>query len=92
MGIKTRTVTDYYCDVCEAQCEPTAYFQTTTHPGDGNLGRSYVYMVFHYHNPMQAEAECVICKKCQKDYLRLYLAHLEGDLVTPKCAKQQTTK
>lgn len=77
MPIKTRTVTDYYCDVCEAMCNLPTHFKMTTDVSDRDLGHSYIYSVFRYHNPLKSEEDGVVCNQCKKDYLKKYLAHLE---------------
>lgn len=77
MGIKTRTVVDYYCDVCDAQCEAPSHFQMIKEPGDRNLGHSYIYAMFRCSHPLKSGEDCVICTNCKKDYLAMYLAHLQ---------------
>lgn len=77
MGIKTRTVTDYYCDVCGAMCNLPTHFKMITAPGDRDIGQSYIYSAFRYVNPLKSEEDGVVCNECKKDYLKDYLAHLE---------------
>lgn len=78
MGIKTRTVRDYYCDACGAMCNAPSHFRMITGLGDENLGDSYIFTTFRYFSPGAPETDAVVCDECKKDYLKDYLAHLEN--------------
>lgn len=80
MGIKTTTITEYYCDVCKAMCYYETPFKMITHCGDKDLDASYVYVEFKHFAPIDSSrgAQFIICKECRIDYLKQYLAKLEN--------------
>ena len=89
MGVKVRTVTEYYCDVCDAVCYPFLPRKIMIHNKRlyGQLDKDkdhfdvpYVFVEFKHLSPTKCNRnneEVVICKECQKDYLKRFLEELE---------------
>jgi hypothetical protein len=77
VGIKQRTITEYFCDVCDAMCDDHAPYKMITHQGDRDLAASYMYVLFKHYDPMSNDEQFIICNPCRKDYLKKYLEELE---------------
>ena len=89
MGVKQITVTEYYCDVCDAMCYPFYPRKIMIHnkrllsqldKDKDNLTMPYVFVELKHLSPTKCNRnneEVVICRECQKDYLKRFLEGLE---------------
>ena len=78
MAIKQRTITEYYCDACNAMCHDMKLFTMPTYLTNIGSSKTNFHMVFRFSNTMQdGKQDCLICNECQKEYLKSYLEELE---------------
>lgn len=76
MGKKTRTITEYYCDVCNSMCyENDSFIKVYTSMLDMSGGKSFISGKLILE--LDGITDTIICKVCQYEYLSKYLKSIE---------------
>ena len=76
MGKKTRTITEYYCDLCNAMCyESDSHINVATSKQDMMGGTLYLRGKLTVSDALPDSA---ICKSCMYEHLTKYLKKLSN--------------
>lgn len=71
MGKKTRSITEYYCDVCDAMCYESDMFIKVSTSKSGGVA------FISGRLTLDGLSDSIVCKACQYEYLTKYLKSIE---------------